>query len=57
MERKKRHIVLPPLPPGVTAEDIGRALVRPIRPVIHRRDQQREVLDIPDQAAEEKTEG
>ena len=32
-KRQKRSVALPPLPEGVTAEDIGRALVRQIKPV------------------------
>ena len=32
-KREKRSVSLPPLPEGVTAEDIGRALVRQIKPV------------------------
>ena len=32
-KRQKRSVALPPLPERVTAEDIGRALVRQIKPV------------------------
>ena len=32
-KRQKRSVSLPPLPERVTAEDIGRALVRKIKPV------------------------
>ena len=30
---KKRPIALPPLPEGVTAEDIGRVVVRQVKPI------------------------
>ena len=44
MKKKKRRssdeIVLPPLPKGVTPEDIGRALIqqiKPVQPVVNRK--------------------
>ena len=33
VKEKKDEIILPPLPPGITLEDLGRAVVKPIKKI------------------------
>ena len=39
--RSRDEIVLPRLPKGVTPEDIGKALIQPVDPVVNRKRKQK----------------